>query len=912
MKTTLYNPANKRKEQLIEEFVIRTKIFDSIIKDVKSSSDKYPGQHYLLVGQRGSGKTTLIYRIKYAIEDDKTLKHIIPLSLGEEQYGITELVNLWEKISEILEDYYGFDNLYDDVQAELHKPNYEEKCFNILIERLSDQKKKLILFIDNFGDLLKKLDEIEIHRLREILITCTSLRLIAASPVLIDEIFDYQKPLFEFFKTVPLKGLSNEEIESLLLKLAELNHSTEKIKTILKNDPERVQVLRILTGGITRTIVLLYNIFVDNVDGTSIKDLQLTLDAVTPLYKHKMDDLPKNQQKIVDAVAKSWDATSVKEISKTTRIESKIISAQLRNLEKNQLIEKINTGKKNHLYQIKERFFNIWYLMRYGRKYDRKRVIWLVRFLESWCTKEELESRISSHIHSLKNGQFDDEAAILLGEAYLGCKKIDLDLKRKLILESKEIFPESLTKGMSISDTELLNTAFEHYSDGRYEDAIQNALEIGNKEMIYGFLANSYYQIDDYDNALKFSDKLLENGDADDADYGIRGSIFHMLDEYPQAIESLETAVSVGSREALSELGFLYLKTNEYDLAEKNFLESLKYDKENDRTLHLLGHLYEITNSKKDAEKYFLDAIKKGSDRARFCLARFYDKNDDYDKAIEFYKSAFEFYPEESSIGLIYLYLQNEDSKENLEEAIQLIDKIKNSVDEDIQYSLAMIYDKFLNNLKKSKAHFKRAAKLGHDDAFHKLAHLYQRTDDFEKAEEYFLKSFEVYDDYHALLCLANLYYENNKSNEKALLHIEHARKLMELDFDDEIFYATVLLSNNDLEKSVKIIEKIINNFEDITTNYKQNDDDDDDEIIEMSGIIEYFVELMSHEYYDAAHSLLIKNEMGDILKPLYFALMNFMKKDFPDEYLKAGEEIKEIVDEIVSDVNNRRDSRLK
>ena len=97
-----------------------------------------------------------------------------------------------------------------------------------------------------------------------------------------------------------------------------------------------------------------------------------------------MDDLPKQAQKIVDAVARNWYRISVKELKEKVRLESKVISAQLRQLQKNQVIEKIETNTKNHLYILKERFWNIWYLMRYGRKFDRERIIWLVKFLECW------------------------------------------------------------------------------------------------------------------------------------------------------------------------------------------------------------------------------------------------------------------------------------------------------------------------------------------------------------------------------------------------------------------------------------------------------------------------------------------------------------------------------------------------
>ncbi len=107
-----------------------------------------------------------------------------------------------------------------------------------------------------------------------------------------------------------------------------------------------------------------------------------------------MDDLPTQQKQIVDAIAMAWDAVSVKEICRHTRLDSKTVSAQLGQLTENEIVERILTGTKNHLYHIGERFFNIWYLMRYGRKDNR--VLWLVRFLEVICDPDTLRQRVIS------------------------------------------------------------------------------------------------------------------------------------------------------------------------------------------------------------------------------------------------------------------------------------------------------------------------------------------------------------------------------------------------------------------------------------------------------------------------------------------------------------------------------------
>lgn len=475
MSTFLYNPDRKSKDELIAEFVIRTEVFEDIMQDLETSTMKHPEQHYLLVGQRGAGKTTLLHRIKYGIDDSKKLnKWLIPVLFSEEQYNVSELANLWENVGQHLEDYEGFIGLYNEMEQHISKNNFEELCLDILEKYLNAKKKKIVLLIDNIGDLLKKMDEMEVRRLREILQTKSFIRLIAGSPFYLESILDYQQPLFEFFKVMRLDGLNKQETENLLLTLGDVHNEKEKIERIIKETPQRIEAMRALTGGVPRTMALLFRIFIDNEHNNSIKDLEKILDAVTPLYKHKMDDLPKQQQKIVDAVARKWDAISVKELTEKVRLESKVISAQLRQLEKNQVIEKKNTGTKNHVYLLKERFWNIWFLMRYGRKDDKERVIWLVRFLESWCDNDEITTRIEAFVEKTKDGKLSKEEADLFNDVYSSLSQ--LSLKQKLIL--REANTKYVSKKIALSDEELYNAAKEAVQKKDFEQTIRFLSEI--------------------------------------------------------------------------------------------------------------------------------------------------------------------------------------------------------------------------------------------------------------------------------------------------------------------------------------------------------------------------------------------------------------------------------------------------
>lgn len=541
----IYNPLNQTEEELLKNFVVREREFTTIFKEIKGSGMSHPEPHFIIQGQRGQGKTTLLLKLYYEIRRDKKLsKFIIPLIFNEEQYHINTLFGLWSNTAgKLEEEEESFKGIYDTVEATYNTEDSEMEAFKSLEGVLKKKKKKLILLIDNIGQLLDKLTRKEQQRLREVLITSAEIRLVGASSVVLEHTYDYSKPFYELFRWVNLDGLTRKEAETLLLKLGGY-YKQENIKKIIEHEPGRVEALRRLTGGVPRTVVLLFEIFVDHEEGNAFQDLEFILDRVTPLYKHRMDDLSPQQQKIVDAIALNWDAMATKEIAEKTRMESKAVSSQLKLLEKNRIIHKIKTTTKNYFYQVTERFFNIWYLMRYGRRRGKSRVLWLVHFLQTWCSESELSERAEKHIIAMMLGTPHPKYALYFTEALAGTKipdqlQHDLITHTRIFLENKD---RGLLNELSRSDIEIMEEGVRYWEKNEIEKAIRSLEAVQNKErdVLFG-LGALHGLFQDFEKAEYYYLQGVEKGDPH-AMAGLSTLYFILRNNKVKALELIKKA----------------------------------------------------------------------------------------------------------------------------------------------------------------------------------------------------------------------------------------------------------------------------------------------------------------------------------------------------------------------------------
>lgn len=903
------NTGNKDKNSLIESFVIRTKPFNNIFNELKLSKTNKPEQNYLIIGQRGAGKTTLLYRLKYAIEDDSMLNQaVIPIMFAEEQYHLMDLVNLWESIAEYLGDYSGFQSLSKEIDnVDLSHAHREERAYDILESKLLVNNKKIIVFIENIDVFFKKIGQQGQKRLREVLTTSTSIRLICSATTYFEGVINYSDPFYEFFKIVRLDGLNKAESKKLLIKLGEQKNELQQIQKIVDEHPKRLESLRRLTGGNPRIISYLFQIFLDNENGKAIVDLYKLLDDITFLYKAELDQLSAQQQKIIDAIARNWDAISTKEIASKINLDSKHISSILKTLEKNQIIESINTKTKNNLYRLKDRFLNIWYLMRFGKRRDKENVIWLVRFYDTWCDKSELSQRISAHINNLKNGKYDVNAALDMGNVFLSCENVTPEVKLSLYRATKSFLPQKMIKELKLSENSLYETIKDLVKKIKYDEALELLKDNKGSEQYFAFASWIYFKKHDFEKLIELLKEHYQETPKKELAFQIGHTYELLLQDFSNAIRYYNLALEQNVWEAAYHLGQIYFY-NLDDLQKAEYYHRIAINNGETRSVMALATIYYGIDELEKSKELVLLAISKGEKDAKNNLATLYLQLGDMEKAISVYQEAIDDGISHALLNLGSLYMEQD--KPDYKKAQQYFEEAIAKGEDAGYYLLGRLFMK-QEKENEAESYLLTGAEKGDANAAHLLGHFYCDNGSWSKAEKYFLKSVK-HGRVTALMCLFECAFREKKESRKALILKHFEEHLPEINQRPvfSIGYARLLLWNDEIEKSIAIIDELSDNL------YKSIDGRKDEEYKEdiLSELASYFILLISKGQFNAANRFFQDNDIDyrQLLKPVYYALMNYMQKDYPLEHLKAGEELQETIKEIIGQIEQLKNDLFK
>jgi tetratricopeptide (TPR) repeat protein len=805
-----YNPQSMKDEDLVSQFILRLKPYNTIINSIKNYDKSSTPQHFLIIAQRGMGKSTLLKRVEIEVRtNDEYSKSYMPVLLPEEVYNIETLSKFWMRVLNSMLDYLEITGQ----KEELHKweksveavstVKTEAEVYQIFESIYKSVDRKPILIIDNIHQLFSSLSEKENWSLRSRLTGPDAPILISASPTAPDVFSDYHQAFYDYFKVIHLNPISDEEFKELTRHwiASYSNHQNDFI-----NNSQRLEALFKLSGGNLRTVIMLFLKMSDGFGDKIEEDLDNLLDEITPYYKARIEELSDQSKNIVDAAALYWVPIDIKQLSIETGLGSNVLSPQIKRLRAAGWITSIESkNSKGDKYELVERFYNIWHIMRSSTRKGKRSLRSLACFIEVYYG-----DHLDKHALQLINRKMkskEDVAYYIATSQALSNNDISSKLINKILSEVHSI--SNIDKNIEEELRKISGHSNEN-KDG--ENWLQKCINL--------FDSGEYRESKEYLETLGEKEKSLYEY------WWFLGIINNQLSMFDKAEMAFQTAIEIDSKNARpwNGLGNLYqADLKDYGKAEIAFQKAIEIDSNYASPWNGLGNLYQ--DHLKDygkAETAYQKAIELDSNLAYPWdgLGNLYqDHLKDYGKAETAYQRAIEIDSNNAipwnNLGNLYQDHLNDYGKAEMafQKAIEL--------DSNLVYpwnGLGNLYRDHLKEYGKAEMAYQRAIEIDSEYAtpWNGLGNLYQADlKDYGKAEIAYKKAIELDSNYaYPWNGLGNLYQDHLKDYGKAETAYQ---KAVEIDKEDSIAprYNLIFLLRDKLNKT-KEAKKI---FETISVN---------------------------------------------------------------------------------------------
>ncbi len=827
----IFNPGRLSDEEIERAFITRIKVFEYLLEGIVTESPDAIPQHYLIIGQRGMGKSTMLHRIAVELRKEQHRSAFIPLTFPEEQYNVDRLSKFWLNCLDSLADALdreGSDSELAQLDRDINKLTLDSKAISAMdmyahLARWTERiGRRLVLLVDNLGLIFESLSKAEQHQLRAILMANGAPILVGASAGTIADTVDYGAPFYDAFQVQYLKKLNFEETMDVLRNLAEITNNPAFVNEISANRA-RLRTIYQLTGGTPRTVVMLYPLIKDGFSAEVQNDLEGMMDMMTPLYKARFEELPKQLQVILDAVALHWDPLVLDDLRQITQLENSQLSPQLKRLTEVGWIEKLSAyQKKGSAYQISERFFNVWYLMRRSSRRHKKELLCLTKFLVM-LYGEELPK--VGQLALLNKALHRDQVSLQL--AIAGGVR-DMELAERLKRKSYEELFEILNRDSSIlRDFEIPSEV------------------VNEKELELMKTAIDLLRANNWLGARDACEKLLMLNPSNEWGWEMTGHLnASYIKEYAEAERAFLRAVNINTQNASlwNELGDLYqLHLERYEEAEEAYLKSIEIDEQQASTWYTLGGLYQNYLDKyEESEKAYLKAIEIDNMSAfvwnglgtlyQYELDRYEDAEAAYLKAVGLdEKYTYPWY------NLGHLYQHNLNRYIEAEQAYLKGLEIDKQEDADVWYYLGNLYQYNLGRYEEAEQAYIKAVEIDGQNAgpWEALGNLYLfNLNKYEESEQAYLRATELDDQdpilWSGLGLLYHLHLNQTSNAERAYLRaieIEDQKAFPWFGLGE--IYQYDLINYQKAERAylnaIEIEEKMLSSKENLVFLYKLN-----------------------------------------------------------------------------------------
>lgn len=382
-----YNPGFLSDDELVRSFCVRTREFASMVETLRECSGN-ANTHQIVIGPRGSGKTSLLLRVASEMRRNAGLaSRFFPVVFAEESYQVSTAGEFWlECLSRLAdqaprsEDGPDLRRSFEELREVRDDRLLGDRCLDVLQDFADREGRRLALVVENLNMMFRDMaDDDAGWRLRHVLQTEPRIVLLASATSRFEDMDDPDRALHEFFRVLSLRPLDLDDCAVLWRSVSGQRRALQTI-----------QALRILTGGSPRLLTIVARFGARLSFRELMADLLDLVDDHTEYFKSHLDALPAQERRVYLALADLWKPATAREIADWARLDTSKCSAHLARLADRGMVEVTGGTARRKLYYLAERLYNIYYLMRRARG-PAPLVEALIRFMEGYYHADELK-----------------------------------------------------------------------------------------------------------------------------------------------------------------------------------------------------------------------------------------------------------------------------------------------------------------------------------------------------------------------------------------------------------------------------------------------------------------------------------------------------------------------------------------
>ena len=379
-----YNPGLMPEDALVDGFAVRHDELQTILGVVRDNQGQH-NQHLLVLAPRGYGKSTLALRVVAELRRAPDLAAAwFPIAFSEESYQVRTTGELWLEALLHLSQATGDDRwrqAWKALRTEPDDTRLARGALAHLLDFADAAGRRLLLVIENLDSLLggDQLDPQDAWTLRHTLVQEPRIAVLATAVHRFPGIDQPDQAMFDLFRRVELGPLSPADCRALWLAVTTADRtSADAAHPSL--DGRQAHALRVLTGGNPRLLIMLAGFARDQDLDDVLGTLDRLVDDHTEYFRANIEALSGQNRRVFLALAELWRPASARAVAEAARMPVNEVSVALGRLVQQGRVEITRTRGRNHSYQVSERLYNIYYLLRRHRGAD-VRVQALVDFI---------------------------------------------------------------------------------------------------------------------------------------------------------------------------------------------------------------------------------------------------------------------------------------------------------------------------------------------------------------------------------------------------------------------------------------------------------------------------------------------------------------------------------------------------